>query len=259
MAKPTIILLPGAWHSPLHFEKLKNELEKHGYEAEGVALATVNPKDPANTDVDSDVEVISHAIKRVLSSGKDAVLVTHSYSGSPGQSAAYSFIKEKPDGPRLRAIAMICSFLIPAQQSLLAPNNNEPMDIHNVSADGNLVTVGGQGAEHYFYNDIDPEEAAQAKAKLQVHSWRATILPPSSEGSGFWGIPTSYLICEKDQAIPAAFQRQMIAGANETLKKRGSALKIREEVVEAGHSPFMSMPTRTADFIRRTAGEDLPM
>lgn len=94
MAKPTIVLLPGAWHSPAHYHKLRDALEQYGYETEAVALATVDPKDLANTDADSDAQVISAAIKKAFSSGNDVVLVTHFYSGILGQNAVYSFIKE---------------------------------------------------------------------------------------------------------------------------------------------------------------------
>jgi len=51
----------------------------------------------------------------------------------------------------------------------------------------------------------------------------------------------------------------MIADANDALEERGSKLRIREEIVDSGHSPFLSMTERTADFIRRTAGERVPM
>jgi hypothetical protein len=259
MTKPTIVLLPGAWHSPAHYNKLRKELEKHGYESEAVALATVDPKDPPNTDADSDVKVISAAINKVLDAGKDVVLVTHSYSGLPGQSAAYSFITDKQDGPRLVAIAMMCSFIYPPHMSLLGPLGNKPLPIHDVSSDENLVSVGGPGPDHLFYNDVSPEEAAHSKSLLKAHSWRCKILPTSAEGVGYWGIPTSYLVCEKDNAIPVDLQRKMIADATEVLKERGSELRIREESVESGHSPFLSMPERAAEFIRRSAGEDVPM
>ena len=259
MAKPTILLLPGAWHSPAHYEKIRKELHEHGYETEAVALATVDPKDPPNTDTDSDVEVITAAIEKILSSDKDVVLVTHSYSGIPGQSAAYSFINEtQKDGPRLIAIAMMCSFLYPPQTALLAPLGNKPLPIHVVSADENLVDVGGPGADHLFYNGVSPEEAGHAKSLVKTHSWRCKILPPSAEGVGYWGIPTSYLVCEEDNAIPVDLQRKLIADANEMLEGRGSDLRIREETVQSGHSPFLSMTQRAAEFIRRTAGEDVP-
>jgi len=259
MAKPTIILVPGAWHSPAHYDKIRQVLHHHDYETEAVALATVDPKDPANTDADSDVEVISAAIEQVLSSGRDVVLVTHSYSGIPGQSAAFSFITENQDGPRLKAIAMMTSFLYPPKTALLAALGGKPAPIHIVSADGTLVGIGDPGPEYLFYNDLSAEEAAHSKSLLKTHSWRCKILPPSAEGAGYWGIPKSYLVCEKDNAIPAELQRSFIEAANEALGKRGSELRIREESVESGHSPFLSLTERTAEFIRRAAGEDLPV
>jgi hypothetical protein len=259
MTKPTILFTPGAWHSPAHYEKIMKALQQHGYETEAVALATVDPKDPPNTDVDSDVQVISSAIKKILSSGKDVVLVTHSYSGIPAQSAAYSFIKEDLEGPRLKAIAMMCSFLYPPRTALLDPTGGKPFPLHLVSADETLVDVGDPGPEAIFYSDLSPEEAAANKAMLKTHSWRCKILPPSAEGVGYWGIPTSYLVCEKDPALPADLQRKWIADANEALEKRGSKLRIREEKIESGHSPFLSMTEPTAAFIRRAAGEDVPV
>lgn len=259
MAKPTIVLLPGAWHSPAHYDKLRALLKDHGYETEAVALATVDPKEPATTDCDSDVEVISAAIRKVLSSGRDAVLVTHSYSGIPGQSAAYSFITGNKDGPRLKAVAMMTSFLYPPKTALLAPMGNKPLPLHVVSADETLVDIGAPGPEHMFYNDLSAEEAAHSKYLLRSHSWRCKVIPPSTDGVGWWGIPTSYLVCEKDNAIPADLQRSWIITANEELEKRGSELRIREESVDSGHSPFLSRTEQTADFIRRAAGEDLPV
>jgi len=259
MAKPKILLAPGAWHSPAHYEKIRKALEQHGYEAEAVALATVDPGDPVNTDADSDVEVLTSAISTNLSAGKDIVLVTHSYSGIPGQAAAHAFIKKQDQpGPRLRAIAMMCSFLYPPKMALLDPVGSKPLPIHEVSADGTLVNVGGSGPEHYFYDDISTDEAARCKAMLKPHSWRCKMLPPSAEGAGYWEIPTSYLVCEKDNAIPADLQRSMIADADEALTARGSKLRIRVESVDSGHSPFLSMTERTAEFIRRAAGEEVP-
>lgn len=257
MAKPTVLLVPGAWHLPAHYDKLLQIPTQHGYECEGVSLATVDPKDPPNTNADSDVEVISAAIKKTLSSGKDVVLVTHSYGGIPVQSAAYSFIDQNERSPRVVAIAMMCTFLYPPQTALLAPLGSKPAPVHDVSDDGNLVYVGPPGPEFYFYTGVSAEETAEAVAMIKPHAWRSKTVPPSAPGAGYWGIPTSYLICEQDNAIPAGFQKKMVADANEDLEKRGSKLTIRTEVVDSGHSPFLTMPEETAAFIRRTAGEEL--
>ena len=60
-------------------------------------------------------------------------------------------------------------------------------------------------------------------------------------------------------ALPADLQRSWIVAANEDLEKRDSELRIREESVDSGHSPFLSRTEQTADFIRRVAGEDVPI
>ncbi|OAP55307.1 hypothetical protein AYL99_10280 [Fonsecaea erecta] len=258
MAKPTLLFVPGAWHSPAHYEALMKALEEHEYHCEAVALPSVDPKDPPNTDADTDAAAISAAIRDILSSGNDVVLITHSYGGIPGQSAAYSFVGQNQNGPRLTAIAMMCSFLYPPQTALLAPLGGKPHPIHIVSADGNLVDVGPPGPETLFYNGVPAEEAARCLAMIRTHSWRCKMLPPTAEGAGWWEIPTSYLICEQDNAIPADLQRKMVSDANEALAQRGSTLRIREETVDSGHSPFLSMTERTADFIRRTAEEQVP-
>ncbi|KAJ9501938.1 hypothetical protein H2202_002900 [Exophiala xenobiotica] len=234
--KPTILLVPGAWHSPACYDDLIAILRQHDYHCETVTLATVDPVDPANTNADSDVKVISDAIEKILTGGNDLVLVAHSYGAIPALSAAFSFVGRQ--SPGIAAIALMCSFLYPPQTSLIMPLGNQPAPFHKIDSTGRLVDVGEPGPRTLFYNDLSSEDAAR---------WSARV--------GWWEIPTSYLICEKDGAIPALFQRKMIADADEALKARGSTRTIRQEVVDSSHSPFLSMPNRTADFIRRSAGE----
>ncbi|KIW58089.1 hypothetical protein PV05_02639 [Exophiala xenobiotica] len=251
--KPTILLVPGAWHSPACYDDLITILRQHGYQCETVTLATVDPVDPANTNADSDVMVISDAIEKILTGGIDLVLVAHSYGAIPALSAAFSFVDRQ--SPGITAIALMCSFLYPPQTSLIMSLGNQPAPFHKIDGTGHLVDVGEPGPETLFYNDLSSEDAARWSARLKPHSWHSKQNPPSAAGVGWWEIPTSYLICEKDGAIPAPFQRKMIADANEALKARGSTRTIRQEIVDSSHSPFLSMQNRTADFIRRSAGE----
>lgn len=64
-------------------------------------------------------------------------------------------------------------------------------------------------------------------------------------------IPSVYLICEDDRAIPVNLQESMIAEA----RKAGGVMD--EERVSCGHSPFFKNPEFTAEFLRRAAGEKL--
>jgi hypothetical protein len=129
---------------------------------------------------------------------------------------------------------------------------------NKVNADETLLDI-PDNPKDLFYHDVPDVEAVDAIKHLKPASWRVLLKAPSVHGSGYWEIPTSYLICESDKAIPADLQRMMLAGNDEEMAKRGSKLRIRQEVVDASHSPFLSMPEKTADFIRRSAGEDVSL
>lgn len=62
-------------------------------------------------------------------------------------------------------------------------------------------------------------------------------------------IPSAYLVCTKDNAIPLPIQEGMIAGAQGANSK---AFDIVEKV-EASHSPFLSLPEKTAAFLEKVA------
>lgn len=62
-------------------------------------------------------------------------------------------------------------------------------------------------------------------------------------------IPTSYLLCEKDMAIPAAGQEAM----TDAVKATGAEIEVTR--IDAGHSPFLSKPDETVAWLRRVAGE----
>lgn len=68
-------------------------------------------------------------------------------------------------------------------------------------------------------------------------------------GEAWMEIPTSYLLCEDDQAIPLAAQEAM----TRMVKEKGG--EVQTERTSAGHSPFLSRPDETAQWIRMVAGE----
>ena len=63
-------------------------------------------------------------------------------------------------------------------------------------------------------------------------------------------IPSSYLICDLDHAIPKEAQEGMVARA------QPEAFQLVEHI-EASHTVFVSKVEETAAFIRKAAGEKL--
>ena len=70
--KPTIVLVPGAWHGPFHFQPLTTRLEAAGYEVHPMALpSTAKPgEEPENLgDHTPDVRAIASTIERAADAG----------------------------------------------------------------------------------------------------------------------------------------------------------------------------------------------
>jgi hypothetical protein len=78
---------------------------------------------------------------------------------------------------------------------------------------------------------------ATKKAKSTAASWKE--------------IPTWYLLCEDDNAIPAFAQELMTGGA----KEMGGDIQV--ERIKSSHSPFLSQPDTVVNWLRRAAGETL--
>jgi hypothetical protein len=124
-SKPDFILVPGAWHSPEAFKPTSSLLEKAGYTLHGVPLASFGASPPLQ-NFDPDVQVIHDTVNKVLSSGKDVVIVYHSYGSVPGSEALAEYMKDlatgnKKDGwGKIQRLVFCCSFVLPEGGSLMA-------------------------------------------------------------------------------------------------------------------------------------------
>ncbi|KAK2628968.1 hypothetical protein QTJ16_002071 [Diplocarpon rosae] len=185
--RPEFIVVPGAWHGPESFEPTTGLLEKAGFTVHGVSLPCVGA-DPPLPSFEPDVRAITDVLERVLSSGKDVVLVMHSGD---------------------------------------AVNPVNPRDI--------------------FYNDLSDDAAAPHVWALRQHSYLAFA---STLTAAPWKtVPSTYVLCEADHAIPLPVQEGMIAAAKEAAP---SAFDVVERC-GAGHSPFLSRPDWLADRLAESA------
>jgi hypothetical protein len=92
--KPTIVIVPGAWHTPSHYGKLIKLLQASRYETISEKNPSCDASDGSTTTVDVDVSSIrNNILVPLINQGKDVVLVVHSYGGCPGGAAATGLSK----------------------------------------------------------------------------------------------------------------------------------------------------------------------
>lgn len=119
--KPTIILIPGAWHKADTFEPVASILRTQGYPVQAMTLLSAGG--PPSTTVADDAEYIrKRYLLELVAHGKEIVLVMHSYSGIPGTESVSGLARKdlaargKPGG--VIALVYVTAFLIPAGQSV---------------------------------------------------------------------------------------------------------------------------------------------
>ncbi len=98
-----------------------------------------------------------------------------------------------------------------------------------VAADGLSAAFPAAMAPSVFYNRCTAADAAWATARLRAQP-TAVYATPLRLSAAYQAVPRAYVICEDDQAVPVAYQQQMLA--NTPCGKTYS--------LDADHSPFLS-------------------
>jgi hypothetical protein len=90
--------------------------------------------------------------------------------------------------------------------------------------------------------ELPPEEGLAVARGFSKHS--AQSFANELNHAGYKDIPVSYLLCERDLAGPADFQREMIAMIEEA-----SGRKVDVTSIETGHCPSLVAKKETLDWI----------
>jgi len=116
MSKPTIVCVPGAWHTPEIYSKVLDILSGHGYPTVGLPLPSAGAS-PPHANFDEDVKGIRDCLVKLVEEGKDVVLVTHSYTGMPGAEAPAGLGKKERQAANLKGgvirMVFIMAFAMP--------------------------------------------------------------------------------------------------------------------------------------------------
>ncbi|KAE9967015.1 hypothetical protein BLS_001101 [Venturia inaequalis] len=244
-SKPIIVFVPGAWHLPSCFELVENLLKPAGYECIGVRTPSVRKEPPFPKDASDDVQAIRAALVTAIGEENDVVVVMHSYGGFPGSAACKGMSKEDRVKEGMKGgvvhLVYIASFAVEEGRSMGGGDKPIPADWRITEPDGYIRV---ERCNEIFYNDLSEEEANKRSSELQHHATGAFYSIQTY--SAFKFIPSTYVICELDNAIPVALQ-EMIA------TQPGADMDIIR--LKSSHSPFYSMPEETSNIIRKAAGE----
>ena len=173
----------------------------------------------------------ARAVRAVLDDTPgDKVVVGHSYGGVVITEAAAG-----ADG--VRHLVYLTAFMLDEGESLADIAGRTPPAWQVPAPDGKTMTV--SSPREVFYNTCAPQVAEAAAARLRPHTVASFVEPVRSVA---WrDVPSTYVVCDRDNAIPVPAQEAMSARAGTT------------HHLESDHSPFLTDPDAVARLIRAVA------
>ncbi|KAF2099550.1 alpha/beta-hydrolase [Rhizodiscina lignyota] len=248
-AKPTLILIHGAWHTPTCWNKyVVPQLEAQGYKCVAEQILFSNTVEPLPS-IKHAIEQVQGLIEAEVSQGRDVVVINHSFGGSVGQSAVNGYTsknlsKLKEGWGKVIGICYVCAFMPPAETSLI--DVLPPRDtLFHTPTPGGWEEITRKDPRDLFYHDCSKEDQDLMVSELKNLSTACLEGEPGRNGvyEGFMDVPVWYLFCTLDGAIVIQAQEMMVAAA----KEKGASVTTR--TLESSHSPFISKPKETAEFI----------
>lgn len=247
-SKPTLIFVPGAWHKASTWDKVTPLVKAQGYKVICVTLPSTmgNPAITIKEDVDS----VRDPIIAETAQGRDVVVVMHSYGGAVGASAIKGLTRSKPDalpensGHVIGLAYMASGFCMTGVGFLEAMGGNPP-PFWKLDPSGFATLV--VDARDLFYHDLPEDEGKFWVGKLQKQAQK-----PFTEGgeyyyAGWMDVPVWYLLTTDDHTHPVPIQQYIMQMGRDA----GADVTVRE--IASSHSPMLSKPKETADFVLEAA------
>ncbi|KFZ25184.1 hypothetical protein V502_00316 [Pseudogymnoascus sp. VKM F-4520 (FW-2644)] len=245
--KPTLIFVPGAWHSTETWDKVSSLLEAQQYKCVPVALPSTAGNDSATFG--DDVDAVRDSIAAETTLGHDVVVVVHSYGGAVGQSAIKGFARVKQNAPSssndqsgyVIGLVMMASGFCQTGISFIDGLGGKPPPSWRADVSGfAIITV---PPRELFYHDLPDEEGDYWVTKLKKQSLKALMEGGEHSYAGWKDIPVWFLASTVDKAFPVQAQTMFVQVA----KDSDADITLRE--IDSSHSPMLSRPKETVDFI----------
>lgn len=221
MANSPILLVHGAWHDGRCWDALRTHLGDR--EVHAVDLPSSGNDAATLGDLAADAQVVREVLDAL---DRPAVVVGHSYGGM--------VISEATAGrDDVAHLVYVTAFMLEEGESLTGALGGVLPPWIEAVADG--AATKANDAVEAFYADAAQADADEAVSRLGLQSMAS--FADELTGAGWKKIPSTYVICEQDNAIPPE--------AQEGMSQRAGAV----HRMDTSHSPFMSKPAELAPLI----------
>ncbi len=214
---------PWWWH------RAAAQLAERGVASEAPALPSCGETgERIGADGPGLAEDVASVRQMLRASDEPTIVVAHSYGGIVTADAAAGL-------DTVRHLLLISSYLPEIGESLSTFGDDEPAPFLDVDPEAGTFTVRIEALVEKFLQDCEPEIQQAAKEKTARQS--LAVLAQPVEAAAWQQVPTTYLVCARDQGTPVDRQRAFAQRAAAVVE------------LDAGHHPFLSEPDAVCDLI----------
>ncbi len=246
--KPTFIFVPGAWHRAETWDKVIALTSAKGYKGVAVALPSTLGN-PAATFGD-DVTEVQKAISAETSQGLNVVIVAHSYGGFVGNSAIKGFARTSSESAsgngHVIGIALIASGFTQTGKAFLDMVGGKPPPQWVMNEEAGFADI-VVDARDMMYHDLPEDEGNIWVGKLTKQSLLSLTGGAEYAYAGWKDVPSWYLVTLDDHTHPEQVQEYIISYAE------SENADVTKRTIVASHSPMLSKPQETANFLIEAA------
>ncbi|KAF7869632.1 hypothetical protein EAF04_004416 [Stromatinia cepivora] len=240
--KATIVVVQGSFHTPVPYEALRQHLRSLGHlTIHPILPSCANVEDPAFpsiTLIDDALAVRLEIIRQVEYENNLVLVAMRSYGGLVGSESIpeeLTYIYRRARGPPggVTHTHHFSASILPVGQSVLGAFGESP----NNDPNGRFGILNGASI---LYNDLSDSDAKYWESQLILQSYN--VQKAKLTHAAYTYLPSTYLICENDQAAPSKYQVMFATTASAQIDR-----------CNEGHSAMLSQTALLAEKISAAA------
>lgn len=239
-ARHHFVVVHGAWQGAWVFADVAADLRSRGHEVDLVELPAHGDDTTSLAEATLDAYV-ARAQAAVDAADEPVILVGHSMGGMVISQVA----EARPSS--IERLIYVAAFLPESGDSLFSLSSTDAGStlgpaLTDDGSDGTL-DIRTDALVPIFCADCDATQADELSRRYRTEPALPLTQTVTLSAAAFGSVPRAYLFTTNDQAVSRAFQGAMVA-----------ASPVAETAeLAASHSPFLSMPTETADALEALA------
>ncbi|KAI9721346.1 MAG: hypothetical protein M1828_005206 [Chrysothrix sp. TS-e1954] len=239
---PTIVIVPGAWHTPIAFEDLVARLSPF-FHVVCISLPSTTSPQPARVTLSDDIDYLrNNYLLPLINGGNEVVVLAHSYAAVPASAAVKLLSVDdiawarggSGQGGGVVGLIYLSGFLIKEGTTFYEFLNSQQAARseawHSMSSD--CASVPPPPAGFYLYHSLPPDAVSHWSRHLRPHALHTLgcIVPYAAWSRDEWRSKCVYIATSQDRVNPPSAQSSMISTA-----------RIEQVInIHTGHAPFVT-------------------